>query len=220
MTQFFRFFKHLFVIAIAAAGFVNAAHAQQASWDATSDFSLASNSGVNGVWSYGYVDSDNKAKGLLNVTSKTYFGNEFHGWSMVQAPSICRNESTEIQHGVEPGKLMMHPGLVGPSERALLTFTAPTEGKYLVEFRATYTGGGDGVLVSATKNFLSGVTPANDHVYFTETLENSLPDYEWQEPIDLKAGDTLSIAIGNGNFDNNGADSTVVEMVISRSAMP
>ena len=195
-------------------------HAQEASWDATKDFTLTSNSGVNGVWSYGYADSENKAKALLNVTSKTFFGKEFHGWSLAQNPSICRNESAETQHGVEPGKLMMHPGMDGPSEQSLLTFTAPTNGKYSVKLRLAYNEVGDGVSVSATKNLLSGAAPANDHIYFTETLGASLPDYEWKESVDLKAGETLSVSVGNGALDSNGSDSTVVELVISRSATP
>lgn len=47
-------------------------------------------------------------------------------------------------------------------------------------------------------------------------MKPSLPDYEWTESVGLKVGETLAFAIGNGHANDNGGDSTVVELVISR----
>lgn len=185
-------------------------------WNATEDFTLSAKTGVNGVWSYGYRDTDGKSQGLMKVTSTGYFGEAFHAWSMDQAPCIARNESETIQHGVEPGRLAMHPGFDGLDEQALLVFTAPAAGTYNVALKFLYTGGGDGVVVSAIRNPEGGDGVGKETVFFSEELKPSLPDYEWTEPVELKAGEALAFAVGNGNANSNGGDSAVVELVISR----
>lgn len=204
------------LVALAGILPITGATAGEEKWDATRDFTLLENTGVNGVWSYGYRDTEGKSQGLMKVTSTDYFGTAFHAWSMDNAPCIARNESETAQHGVEPGRLAMHPGFDGPNEQAILVFTAPAAGAYNVALKFTYTGGGDGVVVSAIRNPEGCDGGGKETVFFSEDLKPSLPDYEWTEPIDLKPGETLAFAVGNGNADSNGGDSTVVELVISR----
>jgi hypothetical protein len=152
----------------------------------------------------------------MKVSSTDYFGVGFHAWSMDNTPCIARNQSETVQYGLSQDGLQMHPGFDGPNEQALLVFTAPAPGTYNVTLKFLYTGGGDGVDVSAIRNPAGGDGGGNETVFFTEELNPSLPDYDWTDTVELKAGETLVFAVGNGNANSNGGDGTVVELVISR----
>ncbi len=145
-------------------------------WNAAEDFTLSGKTGVNGVWSYCHRDTEGKSQGLIKVTSTVFFGAGFHAWSMQQATCIARNESEIAQYGVQPGQLLMHPGFHGLEEQAMLVFTAPADDTYNVALKFIYTGGGDGVVVSAIKKPEGGETEGVETACFTEELKPSLPD--------------------------------------------
>ena len=189
--------------ALSATATLLAVGTAQASWDATQDFATGSNPA--GVWSYGYYASTNGSqefRAFSQATSALAGFEGFTGWfdpiySVLYAPNAARNLSQATVHNVLPGQLTLHPG-PGPSEWAVLRFTAPSDGSYSVatQFLAGDLGETEAHII------LNGGKLPTVLAHLGVTSVN--PSYA-SVGISMSAGDTLDFAVGNNgdfHFDN------------------
>lgn len=101
-------------------------------YDATADFSLASN--PNSVWSYGYSLNSGSRYAFVPFDTATDTGTGQH-WTLstyrvLNTPSVWKNTApTQTTDGVAPGQISLHAGPDAAST-AILRFTAPTDGLY------------------------------------------------------------------------------------------
>ena len=100
-------------------------------FDARNDFVPGSPvSGVNGVWSYGYLGGSSGFALFEEYTSNP----NGYGWRRLPnengAPGLYRFTASGVLPGINAGDLVLHPGSHLDDEYAVLRFTAPTSGLY------------------------------------------------------------------------------------------
>jgi len=200
---------------IAGACHLIAAHAANA-WDATNDFTAATTTNPNGVWSYGYnpasidgyqfqvFDTFTTAEGVIPIwLDSTY--------NALNTPSFLKNvTSSPLNNGIEPGQISLHPGPVPNGDEAILRFTAPEISSYKVDAQFFFgdTGETDAWIVKngdfASPLSTLGITSVNP-AFSTVDLQ-------------LNAGDTIDFVVGNhGEFH---FDSTPLSVQISSVPVP
>lgn len=137
-----------------------------ATYNATTDYSLASN--PNGVWSYGYMSPDlNINTFSLYTTTASSFWLQWYtpGISGDSTPAIAYNSQPTVQYGVAPGQLTLHPG---PAYQAsVLRFTAPIDGTY--NFVGQFFAGHTGIMSVAVRKVSTMLWSASDAGSFNLT---------------------------------------------------
>jgi hypothetical protein len=210
--------KLMGILAVMALSYVG--NTQAAIFDASADFSIASN--PNGAWSHGYsvaLVGPFEPFVLYSVADSTAYGDaDLDRWSATSGsgpddttyPFIMKNvgssSKTVLDITVAPGELVFHPGNL--NEVSILRWTAPSNGS--VDISAIFEG-------MSTEP--SGTT-ADVHVFhnavalFSDTI-NGIPDTQSYSTTGLtvSGGDTLRFLVGAGG-NGNISDSTSVAAII------
>jgi hypothetical protein len=192
-------------------------------WDATADYSTATNTGVNGVWSYGQSASLNGAltllpangivagtTGLLNAW-QTNVGDVVPGFGKSGASGFTGFSTVKILADT----LWMHP-IAAVDSYVVLAFTAPSAGQYQV----------DASFWSEDSRLSGGTTDV--HIgNAANSLLNSVVSLGYMAPpasyptfsglVNLAANETLYFSVGAGaetgstrhNWDSTGLQATV-----------
>lgn len=164
-------------------------------------------SGVNGVWSYGYLGGTN---GFTLFEGYTSNSNGYGWWRIpneLGTPGIYRYTASGITPGVNAGDLVLHPGSKLDDEFAVLRFTTPTDGLYDLSL-AWRAGDGGVVDVRVFRNSVE---------LFNDLGDNDGGSFS-SSAVLLAASETIDLRIGRyGDFYN---DSTPVEMTITAVPEP
>ena len=176
-------------------------------WDVSADFSPTDN--PNGAWTYGWTESDGTGFAL----STPYVRGGIDWWGGRRAddgnPSVCHNATAAAvpvaSFVIQPGATAFHPG--PGDERAVVRWSAPTDGAYLLHAR-----------------FFSMDYGATD----VSVLADGLPVHE--APLDfddsestydgaheLTRGGVLDATVGFGSDFGFGWDTTGIEMSVQRT---
>jgi cysteine-rich repeat protein len=196
------------MLALACAGAQAQNRLANGGWDLSADFSATNN--PNGAWSYGWTESDGSRFTLgtwYNSLGPDAWGG-FRGSDGTPFVSHNGTDTTIWYTPVlfwEPGETIFHPG--PGDERAVVRWTAPSEGAFAVQsrFYSKDTGPTDvSVLLNGTP-----VSAAN-------------LDYDWsasryQNRLVLAAGDTVDFTVGSGTDSSAGADSTGIAVTVARA---
>ena len=188
-----------------------------ATWDASADFSLASN--PNGAWTYQYLTglapgeygdftfADNNRDGLAGLLSWTQ--------ATGSIPGVFKNTSaTNTYYGWEPGALGMYPSATG--NHSVVTWTAPSSGDYSLASSFNWLGtSGNGVVASVAKNAFTGLVQLGAQ----QIGGNSPSTYSYNDTLTLSAGDTISWAL-NANGANDVEDFTRLNAVVTSVPEP
>jgi hypothetical protein len=200
--------------------------AYASSFDAATDFSLASN--PNGAWSYGYSTTLGGAFILDTITSTTTFGNS--NFSSRQGNVVCgfcgpesypvvfKNTASTTQTAgtvnLLAGELALHPASNG--EFAIVRFTAPTAGLFTIA--STFEGRDVGGPASPTGTTTDVHVLLNNSPLFDGEVTGfgttSDQSFSPPLPLPLSAGNTLDFVVGigvDGNFfdDATGLSATI-----------
>lgn len=165
-------------------------------FDANNDYSDTAN--PNGAWSYGC--SANSTLGSAFVAFDTFNAdgggtgnNEWSSSSLGHTPNFRKNTSDSTIFGANPGQVSLHPG--PNNEYAILRFTAPAAGSYLIDsqFFAGDTGETDAhvLLNNDTASPLFSAPSTTTNPAFTTTVA-------------LQQGDVVDFVVGSlgdHNFD-------------------
>jgi len=185
------------LLAVACLAFSCSARAS--SFNAVTDFSLASN--PNGVWSYGWATSGGSPFQLMASPAVTFLPGD-SGWTNGEPfPDTCyidRNFSgSPIQDGtvsLDPDTLHMQP----LSQASIVRFTAPASGAYQVAglFRLQDTG---------TQPHNLGIRlNAAACAYFVYTSGGAFGEqYPFSFPCALSAGQTIDFIVSYVDTDGN-----------------
>jgi hypothetical protein len=211
----------------AALLLTGAAQATTITYDATTDFSVASN--PNGVWTYGYL---NVAGGsFTNYASSTtsWHGNgNLDAWSQFTYDSgsysvVGKNVSGSIQFesvggsiSIDPGTLFLHPGNSG--EMATIRFTAPSNGLVDISalFHATDTLGGN----RDVHVYENGVSLLSAFVLGSKTAPSGNVASYTSPLLYLPAGTKIDFAVGYGSDGVYYNDATRLAASVSFKAVP
>lgn len=184
-------------------------------WDASADFSLASN--PKGVWSYQWLTSLS-AFGNMPNSDANWFGPGLAAWgqgALASVPVVMKNNSASTFAGWAPGVLGMHPGSGG--NHAVVTWTAPSAGTYSFASSFTHVGtGGNGVIPSVAKDLATSFVSMGSQWIGPGSPYGSV--WAWNNVLALNAGETISWAL-NPNGDE-GADSTVLSAIVTAVPLP
>jgi hypothetical protein len=184
-------------------------------FDATADFSAASNTNPNGVWQYGY--SSAATPGYSFTAFDTFASSaSAASWSMagnvvLGTPLFYKNTSGNTTNGVADGFIALHPGPDGGpdfGDAAILRFVAPSAGSW------SYSG----QLLVGDIGITLGALVVNGHAASAISLGDTTLNPSFSGTVVLAAGDTLDPVVGHGT-DNFFYDSTPVRFTIS-SAVP
>ncbi len=186
-------------------------------WDANTDFSSASATNVNGVWSYGWANSAENTVGLMDTYNANFGGSaDLNSWSYSipgAVPVIVKNNNpANTYYGWAPGKLGLHPYLSPFFDHAVIWWTAPSNGVYQVNASATQVGhaGSDGVDVSIHRNLTGSMAGS---LWTADLL------FGWEAYYDgvfsLTKGESIALAVGQGPANSHGSDSTKVEFTVT-----
>jgi hypothetical protein len=183
------------------------AFASPVTYNATSDFSFASN--PNGVWSYGY-GTPGSSFSLDTATTSTFLA----GYTFFTPNGATTFPVVGIGTGQQSGTvnvpasdLFLHPDNTG--QAAIVLFTAPSASNYsfsgLFERADTTNGAGTGVDVSIYDN---------SSLIYSNYISSSayLNQVTFSGSAALAAGDTLSFnvsSVGPYYFDSTGLQATI-----------
>ena len=178
--------------AISLAALLASASAQAEGYDATADFQLLSNPGS--VWSYGYSPSAGAGYAMTLFDAASASGWFMSNYGSLGTPAAFMNFGAPA-NGVATGQLALHAGPAAFGDLAILRFTAPTAGDYVVtgQFFAGDVGNDSGLII------LNGDA---DHPLqsFSDTTDASIFA---PLTLSLAAGAHLDFVVGNnGNFLN------------------
>ena len=188
--------------------------APAASYDAVTDFSLASN--PNGVWSYGSLSA--YTGGTFSLYASTMADANFpgsqvwyNGQSQPNTAAVLRDNSDST--ATNGGSVFYYPGLLELDGENLITavrWTAPAAGTYNVAglFQRTDNSGNGPVSVRVVENSTTVLFSADSFVTFGSQQTFNLTN------LSLPAGTTLNFAQGAAQFNN---DSTGLAVTISTS---
>lgn len=187
--------------------------AQAATYDAATEMT---GTNPSGVWQYG---RDNHLTAAYDFVAFDHFdsspaglGWNTPGYQELGAPGIWVNTAGATQYGVADGQLALHPGPAGggtSGDAAILRFTAPTAGSWLVsaQFLAG-DGGATDAWVVLNGQFGSPLA----------SLGNTDLGVAFNQSVLMQAGDTLDFAVGNaGSFYS---DNTPLVLTISSVPEP
>ncbi|MCB9880672.1 MAG: hypothetical protein H6832_10355 [Planctomycetes bacterium] len=193
------------------------------SWDATAEFSSTKN--PNGVWSYGW--SLNRGAPINVFSQRGAHCGSLMAWSnqFPQYPTVGKNEAATTYCcstvRMPAQRMFLHPGQAG--ENAVLRFTAPADGSYLVE--AAF-GGLD---FSWPTNSDVSVVVQGQAVYSAELngfdgpASCSATDVRFAKTyrgvFTLTTGQAIECKAGFGQNQRYNGDSTLVDCKITRVAV-
>ncbi len=177
------------------------ASAQAAVYDAAADFTPATTTNPNGVWSYGYDaagDSGSYALVAFDVFDNSPSAPNWrkNGYNSSGAPTFYKAQTGPL-NGLVLGQVALHPGpaatLFVNDDAAILRFTAPGNGLYAVNSQFFASGGG-GTTAWVVLNGNFGIPLA------ALGSTGSSPSYIVPS-LALSVGDTLDFVVGNaGSF--------------------
>jgi hypothetical protein len=177
-------------------------------YDAREDFVPGSPvSGVNGVWSYGYMG------GSLGFTLfEQYNANPIgFGWrrnpNTADTPSFYKFTGSSGLPGVDIGDIVLHPGPNLDDEFAVLRFTVPTTGLY--DLDVIWEAGNGGVV--DIKIFRNALELYSDLADLNGGSYSSLG-------LSLTANETIDIRVGR--YDSFNSDSTPINMRLTAVPEP
>ncbi len=196
-------------------------------YDPVTDFSIASNSGVNGVWSYGQTPAlgggysfsllpNAQASEPLNPNLESWKGT-VPGFTETY-PVILHNKTavTQSYGGTatsEPDELLFHPGPTG--EFSVLRFVVPTTGAYRVQ--GAFTGRDTANATTDAHILLNGGASSLFTGDININAGGNVAAFNLIQSF--TAGDTLDFVVGNGNaaYFN---DSTGLKLSVAPVAAP
>lgn len=214
----------LVVMLFSCAGFCRHCNASFI-YDAVRDFSVSSNAGVNGVWSYG--QGTGSSFSLLPFSSEKTFGIDgLLSWSGTNPafnlfyPIIAANATgSSIPVGEIPvfptDLLFLHPANTGVNEEATVRWTAPTSG--IFELTGLFQGlqkQGSAVPTTDVKVLLNG-----SENLFAGNINSFAQPIAFSLTKRLQAGDILDFAVGDGG-NNFFVDGTGFNVQISAVPEP
>ncbi len=181
------------------------------SWDAADDFSFVNN--PNGPWGYGYASSTTGPVTLWNPGQQFTTGS-LQWWGGLGGYRLTTyhnpTSSTIGNCGdwcVAPGQLVLHPEDGSAGRRAVVQFTAPTEGTY--DFAAMFSP------IDRQMNYIGTSVAAGGALVGTDVLSFYTDSTSFSGQADLCAGDTIVFAVdnGSGSWVNDG---TGIEAQVDR----
>ena len=217
---------HKILLATAATLSIGMLAGTAHAYDPVLDFSIASNSGVNGVWSYGQTSVLGGGFTLLaNAVPADALNPSLESWQGSTPgfsggyPVILHNPSGVPQsYGPtatsQPDELLFHPGPT--SEYSVLRFVVPASGSY--QLLGTFTGRDSG---PATTNVSILLNSGVGSPLFTGDINinggGNAASFNLTQSF--SAGDTLDFSIGDGNgtYFN---DSTGLKLSVASSSAP
>lgn len=180
-------------------------------FDARTDFIPGSPvSGVNGVWSYGYLGGSN---GFTLFEEYTTNPNGY-GWRRLPhengAPGLYRFTASGVLPGINAGDLVLHPGSHLDDDYSVLRFTTPTAGLYnlLADWKAGDSGSVD------VRIFRGGVE------LYSDPGDSDGGSYSSSSLL-LAASETIELRVGR--YDGFQNDNTPINLTITgvpEPAMP
>jgi hypothetical protein len=192
-------------------------------WDAASEYSSTQN--PSGAWTYGWSATRGGAVTPFSVYG-TFCGS-VRGWLLPNSPyshpTIAKNSATSTtccgSVRMPPDRLVLHPGPQG--QLAVLRWTAPVASTYRVSV------GFGGLDFSFPTNSDVEVRHNGSVLYFSELLgfhgPSSCSSTDFSKPlgfvgfVTMQAGDTLDALVGYGQNMRFNGDSTLAEVVITRT---
>ena len=214
--------------------------AYASSFDAATDFSLASN--PNGVWSYGYSISNMPGGPFTpdtinsNMNGNMTFGNSnLSSWQgnvvcvicmqSEKYPLVIKNTANTVQTigttvSLLPGELALHPAgpPVSSEEFAVVRFTAPTTGLFTIN--STFGGRDTGSTASSRGTTTDVHVLLNNVSLFDGEVTGFGATQSFSTTRLLSFGDTLDfvVGIGDGTPLENGGQPTFFDDTTALSA--
>jgi hypothetical protein len=209
--------RRLFLSAALLGAMTSGALAGQI-YDATADFSLASN--PNGVWSYGYEDSLGASLHLYDVANPDWLGKSgLDSWASSvlggRDPNVNHNRTnadlTFLTVTVPAGELEFHPGPNG--QFSVIRWTAPGAGEFNLD--AAFRGNDFKYPTTTDVHIL-----LNGNSLFSADILAYAPGPSFSDIISVKSGDTIDFAVGSGPDGNYIGDTTGISAIISAVSEP
>ncbi len=178
------------LIAISLAGLFASASAHADGYDAAADFQILSNPGS--VWSYGYSPSAGAGYAMTLFDATRASGWFMSNYGSLGTPAAFMNLGAPAS-GVATGQFGLHPGPAAFGDLAILRFTAPAAGDYMVtgQFFAGDVG-------SMSGKIILNDDAANPLQAFGDTTDASIFA---PLTVTLAAGAHLDFVVGNnGNY--------------------
>jgi hypothetical protein len=209
------------LVLFAGLGVSTVAHATPITYDAVSDFSIASN--PNTPWVYG-SGSIGPAGSFTpyTVSGTNWGGGGYEYWSGTTngLPVVGYNNNNVAPTGglatvyVPPTELWLHPGPSPSGDDTIVEFIAPTAGTYSLTTNFTrdnLDNGGNGVVVTIVAG---GSTIATDTIPYQVGST-----YNFHDPsLTLTAGEIVTFDLNNNG--SYGSDSTGFDATISTVPEP
>jgi hypothetical protein len=190
-----QFFASMFVLL--AVGL--AVPAFGTTWDPAVEFSATDN--PNGVWAYGWVSYEDFVAGGYTLTffDTTREWDELNHWGVAEGtePAVLYNPTDAVHafgNNVPPHTMALHPG--GSDERAIIRWTAPESGTFLI-LGSFFS---DGIPTTDLHVLLNGTSLFDDYLDGAQTKPFSMQ-------VVAVAGDAIDFAVGFGGNGHN-SDST------------
>jgi hypothetical protein len=163
-----RLFRIALFVALATLVLAGVALADTNSWDVTADFSIT-NGNPNGVWSYGYMNTD--FTGFTLFTRKgMYHAPDFinPAWDNPgNTAGIWKNNSGLTGYGVPQGWLSLHPG--SSYQPCVARWTAPTGLSGTISIVGEFLAGDGGKMKVAVRKSGTEIMYALDNGKFNLT---------------------------------------------------
>lgn len=178
----------------------------------------------NGVWSYGWSTSRGAAFQLDPVSFTSCV--QSSGWTTYGGnPTVIRNFDTTTTccatWSLPPGRILMHPG--GSGENAVVRWTAPASGMYLVSAEwfgidRNGTTSDAAVLVRGLEAFSHDVTGFHCGTPCLSTVCGG--GVSWQGAVYCSVGDPIDFTVGYGPNQNYGSDATAFDATLQPLFVP
>ena len=210
-----------------ACGAFSLPAAAQHTYDASADFSTATNASPldGGVWSYGTETTLGKAFSL-NTQSYTFTGNvsgAVQGWAGTDGgfPYVTQNTGSTTFDNVNgnttilvmPGQMDLHPGPNG--EYGVVRFTAPTTAAY--SFNGSFSGVNSNPTTTDVHVLLDGNSIADGGINVNGGGNSVLLA---SNSLSLTKGDTLDFVVGYGNGSYFNDSTGLYAQVTNLAAVP
>jgi len=184
----------------------------QVPYDLSGDFSA--NDNPHSVWTFGYSVEAREARVFIPFdrhSSSTTAAGVTQGWSRGNynnsgAPAIWKNTSSQIQFGVAPGEISMHPGPRPNKDVSIVRFTAPanpvlfSDQNLAVVYRASgqFRAGDKGRMKASIWTRHANGQPDDLKFEIAETSDTTGVFYV---EVGLASGDVLDFMVeNNGDF--------------------
>jgi hypothetical protein len=191
-------------------------------YDLSADFSIKNNPAQ--YWQYGYSDTTSLAPDQFRLDKNVdatgtvvfWHPDSNHGPGPGYYPYVAYNPTRQTQMGssngwsARAGEVAMEAGITG--QYSLVRFVAPASGRYTVsaQFAGVHFGLSTTdvhVLHNGTSLFDADIDGYGGDPSFHK-VQGSNPTADYSGQVDLKAGDTVTFAVGYGKNKTNYGDTT------------